>query len=182
MNGRMNWTRMASVVRDGLVKRLALLIMAPAAIALAACSTQAATERGAGSTAAQPSVHPVSGLQVIDLTVSSRGEEHRFRVEVAATPQQQQRGLMFRTEMGADEGMIFPLPQVRMASFWMRNTVIPLDIIFIGPDNRVLNIAAMTTPYSEESVPSIAPAKAVLELNGGRAAELGIAPGDLVDW
>ena len=177
----MNWTRMAAVKRDGSVKRLALLFLAPAAIALAACSTQAATE-GTGSAAAQPSVHPVSGLQVVDLTVTSRGSAHRFRVEVAASAQEQQRGLMFRTQMGADEGMIFPFPQARMASFWMRNTVIPLDIIFIGPDNRVLNIAAMTTPYSEESVRSIAPASAVLELNGGRAEQLGIAPGDMVDW
>ena len=172
---------MKGPMADRLIAKFAVLVLVPAAIALAACSTQAATDT-AGSAAAQAAVHPVSGLEVRDLTVTSRGTAHRFRVEVAATPQQQQRGLMFRTQMGADEGMIFPLAQVRMASFWMRNTVIPLDIIFIGPDNRILNIAANTTPYSEESIPSVAPAKAVLELNGGRAAELGIAPGDLVEW
>jgi len=69
-----------------------------------------------------------------------------------------------------------------MASFWMRNTVIPLDIIFVGPDGRILNIAANTVPYSEESVRSVGPAGAVLELNAGRTAELGVAAGDLVEW
>ncbi|MFC3100047.1 DUF192 domain-containing protein [Altererythrobacter lauratis] len=166
------------------IKSRALLrmLLVPAAVALAACSTQATTDTAGTAPAQAEGRHPVSGLEVTDLTVTSGGQVHRFRVEVAATPQDQARGLMFRTAMGADEGMIFPLQQVRMASFWMRNTVIPLDIIFIGPDNRILNIAAMTTPYSEEPIPSIAPAKAVLEINGGRAEQLGIAPGDLVEW
>jgi uncharacterized membrane protein (UPF0127 family) len=151
------------------------------ALALAACSTQGTA--GDAAQSVEPSVHPVSGLQVIPLTVTTAtGRRHEFRVEVAATGTEQQRGLMFRTEMGANEGMIFPLAQVRMASFWMRNTVIPLDIIFIGPDRKVINIEADAVPYSEESRPSTAPAMAVLELNGGRAAELGIGPGALVEW
>lgn len=155
-----------------------------AAIAmLAACSTQAATENASAPAPQEASVHAQSGLEVVPLTVTTQsGQEHSFRVEVAASSEDQRQGLMFRTSMGADEGMIFPLAQVRMASFWMRNTVIPLDIIFVGPDNRILNIAENTTPYSEESVPSIGPAAAVLELNGGRSAELGIAAGDLVEW
>ena len=89
---------------------------------------------------------------------------------------------MFRTAMGANEGMIFPMQPPRMASFWMKNTVIPLDIIFIGPDRRILNIAANTVPYSEDPVPSAGKVSAVLELNAGRAAALGIGPGDKVDW
>ena len=165
-----------------MVKFSVRAILLPAAIALGACSTQAATDAAGAPVAQEPAVHPESGLAVIDLSVTGASGRHPFRVEVAASPAEQQRGLMFRTAMGADEGMIFPLAQVRMASFWMRNTVIPLDIIFIGPDNRILNIAANTTPYSETPVPSIGPAKAVLELNGGRAAELGIVAGDLVAW
>ena len=154
-----------------------------AAMLLAACSTQAVDGQAASPVQAEPSVHPVSGLQVIPLSVTDgQGRRHAFRVEVAATGEQQQRGLMFRTQMGADEGMIFPFSQTRMASFWMRNTVIPLDIIFIGPDRRIINISANAVPYSEESRPSLAPAMAVLELNGGRAAQLGIGPGDLVEW
>ena len=84
--------------------------------------------------------------------------------------------------MGADEGMIFPMSPPRMASFWMRNTVIPLDIVFVGSDGRILNIAAQAIPYNETPLNSIGPVKAVLELNGGRAAALGIGPGDLVKW
>ena len=178
----MSWMRTSLVTTANRLKFLARTALAAAGLALAACSTQAATDGSAASAAQTAAVHPESGLEVIDLAITTSAGEHKFRVEVAATPEQQQRGLMFRTAMGPDEGMIFPLAQVRMASFWMRNTVIPLDIIFIGPDNRVLNVAANAVPYSEASVPSVGPAKAVLELNGGRAAELGIAAGDLVTW
>ena len=133
--------------------------------------------------AAQASVHPVSGLEVVPLTVTTPGgKAHAFRVEVARTPQEQSRGLMFRTEMEADEGMLFPYQQPQMLSFWMRNTVLSLDLIFIGPDRRVINVAANAVPYSEESIPSDAPAVAVLELNAGRAQALGIVPGSKVDW
>jgi uncharacterized membrane protein (UPF0127 family) len=89
---------------------------------------------------------------------------------------------MFRTEMGADEGMLFPYDPPRVLSFWMKNTVIPLDLVFIGPDRRVINVAADAAPYSEDQIRSDAPAIAVLELNGGRAAELGIGPGAEVSW
>jgi uncharacterized membrane protein (UPF0127 family) len=95
---------------------------------------------------------------------------------------EQAKGLMFRTQMGAGEGMIFPMVPPRLASFWMKNTVIPLDIIFIGADRRILNVAANAVPYSETPIPSWGKAGAVLELNGGRAAALGIVAGDRVDW
>lgn len=156
-------------------------LIAASCLALVACSPRAAD--GAPSRAGEaPAVHPVSGLPVIPLTVRHQGKAHAFRVEVARTSAEQARGLMFRTEMGADEGMIFPMNPPRMAAFWMRNTVIPLDIIFVGADGRILNIAENATPYSEAPLPSIGPAKGVLELNGGRAAQLGIAPGDRVEW
>mgnify|MGYP002072606588 FL=1 len=150
------------------------------ALALAACSPGVAQKQETRS--AEASRHPVSGLEVVPLTVHSARGPHRFRVEVARSGAEQSRGLMFRTQMGADEGMIFPMDPPRMAAFWMKNTVIPLDIIFIGADGRISNIAANTVPYSLESVVSDGAAKAVLELNGGRASELGIAPGDRVEW
>jgi hypothetical protein len=78
--------------------------------------------------------------------------------------------------------MLFPMQPPRHASFWMRNTVISLDIIFVGTDRRVLNIAANTVPYSEEPLPSDGAVSAVLELVGGRAAQLGIMAGDKVEW
>ena len=155
-------------------------LVASLLLLLPACSQAA---QPSPTPAAQASVHPVSGLEVVPLTVPTPGgKAHAFRVEVARTPQEQSRGLMFRTEMEADEGMLFPYQQPQMLSFWMRNTVLSLDLIFLGPDRRVINVAANAVPYSEESIPSDAPAVAVLELNAGRAQALGIVPGSKVDW
>lgn len=151
------------------------------AVALVACSPGAGDAAPQSSQAA-PAVHPVSGLTVIPLKVTSGGKVHTFRVELARTPQEQAKGLMFRTEMGPDEGMIFPFDPPRGASFWMRNTVIPLDLIFVAPDGRISNIAANAVPYDETPLSSLGDAKAVLELNGGRAAQLGIKAGDRVEW
>lgn len=155
--------------------------------ALLACSPQTqagASSEPAGAQAQAPeaAVHPVSGLAVVPLTVTSGEDRHQFAVEVADTREAQARGLMFRTELGDFEGMIFPYDGIRAQGFWMKNTPIPLDIIFIGPDRRISNIAAMTEPYSLESVYSVGPVLGVLELRGGRAGELGIEPGDLVEW
>lgn len=160
------------------MKRLAL----PVFLALAAaCSPSSTAERAAAAEGA-PATHPVSALKVIPLTVSTQAGEHVFTVEVAATEVEQEHGLMFRKELGASEGMIFPRRVPQVASFWMRNTPLPLDIIFIGPDGRILNIAANTEPYSLEPVTSAGPASAVLEIPGGRAADLGIVAGDSVQF
>ena len=91
-------------------------------------------------------------------------------------------GLMYRNKLAPDRGMIFPFDPPREASFWMRNTLIPLDMIFVRADGSIANIAANTVPYSEEPVPSDGPVAAVLEIAGGRSAELGIKPGDKVEW
>jgi uncharacterized protein len=156
------------------------LVLAALALALAACSPSSTGAAQSAQTGA--AVHPVSGLEVIPLTVIRGDKRLTFKVEVAKGPIEQGKGLMFRTAMGADEGMVFPMNPPRLAGFWMRNTVIPLDIIFVGPDGRILNIAANAVPYDETSLKSAGPVKAVLELNGGRAAALGIVPGDKVEW
>ncbi|MET0195333.1 MAG: DUF192 domain-containing protein [Hyphomicrobiaceae bacterium] len=152
-------------------------------LALGACSSGVldSSAAQASAKAAAPAVHPVSGLPVIDLTVKSKTKPHHFRVEVAASQEEQAKGLMFRTEMGADEGMLFPEETPRQPSFWMKNTVIPLDIIYVGTDNRILNIVN-ALPYDLTPLPSEGVAIAVLELNGGRAEQLGIKPGDKVSW
>lgn len=156
--------------------------MAGAAL-LAACSPgEGATARAQAPVAAAAARHPVSGLEVIDLVVDRGGKKITFRVEVAASPEAQARGLMFRTELGDFEGMIFPSGTPQPRSFWMKNTPLSLDIIFIGPDGRILNIAADTVPYSLESVSSDGPASGVLELRAGRAKALGIVPGDKVSY
>ena len=162
------------------------MILAIAAIA-AACSpaseaSVAASSSEAASAQASEERHPLSGLQVIDLTVQSGQTAHEFRVELADTREAQNRGLMFRNELGDFEGMLFPSDEPSVRSFWMKNTPLSLDIIFIGTDGRIMNIAANTVPYSVESVSSSGLASAVLELRAGRAAALGIEPGDKVEY
>lgn len=153
-----------------------------ATLALVACNASApsdaiAQKRVAGSPARSP-----AGLDLIALTIDSKGKRHSFTVEVARTSQQQAQGLMFRTELAPDAGMVFPFPTPKPASFWMKNTLIPLDIIFVRGDGSIESIAANTVPYSLDPVSSGESVAAVLELAGGRAAELGIAPGDIVKW
>jgi uncharacterized membrane protein (UPF0127 family) len=156
------------------------MILAGLALTLAAC-TPNSSEAGAQSTQSA-AVHPISGLLVVPLKIHRGSKVLTFRVELARSPLEQAKGLMFRTAMGPDEGMVFPFDPPRGASFWMRNTVIPLDLIFIAPDGRISNIAANAVPYDETPLTSTGEAKAVLELNGGRAAQLGIVPGDKVEW
>jgi uncharacterized membrane protein (UPF0127 family) len=160
------------------MKRIAFAV----GMVLAACSPQAQDRAVAAASAGETTVHPVSGLEVIPLTISQNGKVHHFRVEVASTDEEQQRGLMFREKMGPDEGMIFPHDPPRMASFWMKNTVLPLDIVFIGTDHRITNVSANATPYSLDPRMSDGLTVAVLELNGGRLAALGFTPGALVEW
>ena len=142
--------------------------------ALAACQPTASNAVELGRSAA--------GLEQVRLTVTSGAKTHRFTVEVARTPEEQAMGLMNRATLEPDHGMIFPMVPVRDASFWMKNTLIPLDMIFIKADGSIANVEANTVPLSLEPVYSAGPVGAVLELAGGRSAELGIKPGDKVEW
>ncbi len=164
-----------------------------AGVALAACSpsdTSSASQQSAQSVQSstvetapsETATHPESGLKVIDVTVDVDGKPITFASELAASPQEQQKGLMFRTQLGDYEGMLFPYRDAAQLSFWMKNTPLELDIIFIGPDSKILNIGK-GVPYQERpSVNSTGLAIGVLEIRGGRAAELGIEPGDPVSW
>ena len=107
---------------------------------------------------------------------------HRFTVEVARTPAEQERGLMFRKALNPDSGMLFPMNPPRTASFWMKDTLIPLDMLFIRTDGSIALIAHNTVPYSREPVSAGVPVAAVLELAGGRAAAIGASEGDRVEW
>jgi uncharacterized protein len=123
-----------------------------------------------------------AGIEVVTLCIKSGKKIHGFKVEVARTSQQQAQGLMFRPTLTDDAGMIFPFPEPRQANFWMKNTVIPLDIIFIRADSTIESIAENTIPYSTDPVGSGEPVAAVLELRGGLTGESGIAAGDIVTW
>lgn len=143
---------------------------------LAACSPQAPAQNAPHEESAQ------TGLKRVPLTIHSASGDHRFKVDVAATPEQQQRGLMFVRSLVPDQGMIFLYDPPQNVAFWMKNTFIPLDMIFIRTDGRIARIAANTTPHSLDPVPSGEPVVAVLEIRGGRAAELNVREGDLVEW
>jgi uncharacterized membrane protein (UPF0127 family) len=134
----------------------------------------------AGPALAQSPSAPQSFAKDMLTIESAGGKTHRFTVELAITPQQQMQGLMFRRQMAADAGMLFVYQRPEPAAFWMRNTYIPLDMIFIGPDGRILNIAERTVPQTDTPVPSAGPVMGVLELNGGATSRLGIKPGDRV--
>jgi uncharacterized membrane protein (UPF0127 family) len=124
---------------------------------------------------------PQTGLEQVPLTIHSANGDHRFTVEVARTPTQQERGLMFVRSLGSDRGMIFPHNPAQDVAFWMKNTLIPLDMVFIRSDGTIVRIAT-AKPLDETPVPSGEPVAAVLEIGGGRAAELGIKTGDIAEW
>jgi uncharacterized membrane protein (UPF0127 family) len=143
---------------------------------LAACSPQSRAQNVAVEDTGQ------TGLVQVPLTIRSPRGEHRFKVEIASTENQQATGLMYRRSLADDRGMIFPYDPPRDVAFWMKNTLIPLDIIFVRADGHIARVAANATPLSLEPVPSGEPIGAVLEIRGGRAAELGIRAGDAVSW
>jgi uncharacterized membrane protein (UPF0127 family) len=123
----------------------------------------------------QPEIRPLEALQVrTDRGVTS------FMVEVADSDREREYGLMCRRSLAADRGMLFVFPKPGPQMFWMRNTLIPLDIIYIGENGRVVSISRNVQPLDESGAPSAGPAKFVLELAAGRAAQIGLLPGDRV--
>jgi hypothetical protein len=114
------------------------------------------------------------------LIIEGADTSHSFFVEIASTRQEQAKGLMHRKTMASDHGMLFPIKPPRQASFWMKNTYISLDMLFLRADGRILQIEANTVPLKEASYRSIGVVAAVLEINGGLCRELGIVPGDTV--
>ncbi|QQP88175.1 DUF192 domain-containing protein [Skermanella sp. TT6] len=127
---------------------------------------------------------PVSAAETFRtdrLTIeTASGGKYPFAIEVAETPRQMAQGLMFRETMAPDAGMLFVLPQLQTMSMWMKNTFIPLDMVFIGADGRIVNIHENAVPQSLDTISSAGQVKGVLEINGGMAARLGIRAGDRV--
>lgn len=152
------------------MKSVALAIAA----ALAACTPTAAVPEASLERAE-------SGLEQMPLTITSSSGVHRFIVEVARSDDEQARGMMFRESLAPDRGMIFPYHPPQPVSFWMENTLIPLDMVFIRADGTIARITT-AVPLSQDRAPSGEPVSAVLELAGGRAAQLGIKAGDRVKW
>ncbi|MBK6894993.1 MAG: DUF192 domain-containing protein [Alphaproteobacteria bacterium] len=124
----------------------------------------------------KPQSLPSTPLQV----VKSDGSFVIYTAEVARTPEEINMGLMFRKELAANHGMIFFVDPEREVNFWMKNTLIPLDMLFIGADGVIKHIHPMAKPHDLTQIPSLAPVKAVLEINGGEAQKNGIMIGDSV--
>jgi uncharacterized protein len=118
---------------------------------------------------------PTSELMIVSAT-----GRHRFKVEVAQTQAQMTQGLMFRRSLAPDAGMLFDYREPIPATMWMRNTLIPLDMLFVDAQGRIVNIHQRAVPQSLDVISAAAPVRAVIELNGGTAARLGIAPGDQI--
>ena len=121
-----------------------------------------------------------AALPVQTIRIDTASGPKEFKVEVAADAVSQQHGLMYRRDLPADAGMLFDFHQEARVSFWMKNTPLPLDMVFIRKDGTVASIERNAEPYSTQSIPSVEPVRAVLEINGGRAQDLGIKPGDRV--
>jgi uncharacterized membrane protein (UPF0127 family) len=119
-------------------------------------------------------------LPTASISVDTHRGRAQFAVEIAGDHASQEKGLMYRKSMAQNAGMLFDFHDDVMTSFWMKNTPLPLDILFIRSDGTISSIAANAVPYSEASIPSSEPVRAVLEINGGRAKALGIEPGDTV--
>ena len=134
----------------------------------------------ASLTSAAPALADEPAFAVSELWIEGSGERHRFRVEIAETPAQQARGLMFRAEVAPDAGMLFDYGEPRHVTMWMKNTLVPLDMLFIDAEGAVVRVEGWTTPLSLDPISSRAPVVAVLELRGGTADRLGLGVGDRV--
>ena len=119
-------------------------------------------------------------FQKSSLVIVTANREIKFDIELATNDAERERGLMFRKQLGAYEGMLFDFYKEMPVSFWMKNTLIPLDMAFIAGDGTIKNVHANAVPMSTDTIPSGYPVRAVLEINGGSAALLGIRPGDKV--
>jgi uncharacterized membrane protein (UPF0127 family) len=123
---------------------------------------------------------PARAAETQMLEIATKTGVRAFEVEIATTDAERERGLMYRKSMPISHGMLFDFERDQNVSMWMKNTYIPLDMIFILSDGRIWRIAENTTPLSERIISSGGPVRAVLELNGGAARRFGIAPGDKV--
>jgi uncharacterized membrane protein (UPF0127 family) len=116
------------------------------------------------------------------VNIGTGARRQHFDVWIADTPTRQAQGLMFVRDLPADRGMLFPEPEARPTAFWMKNTYIELDMLFIGPDHHIAKIAARAPPLSLATISSDGPVIAVLEIKGGEAQRRGIRIGEPVSW
>jgi uncharacterized protein len=149
---------------------LSFLIAVLGLLAVASCRAQT------------PKLLDLDSYPKAQLEIRSGKETHRFDIWIAETPPQQQQGLMYVRDLPENRGMLFVAQPPRVFNMWMKNTFIPLDMVFIGADGRITSIAERTTPHSPDLVSSGVAVGAILELKGGEAARRALRPGDRVSW
>lgn len=132
----------------------------------------------AGTTRA--TAEPLSSFPLAELVIESAGKRLKFKVWIADTPERREQGLMFVKQLPPDGGMLFPYPGESDVAFWMKNTFIPLDLLFVRRDGSIARIAERARPHDLTPIPAGEPVLAVLELAGGTAAKLGLRRGDHV--
>jgi uncharacterized membrane protein (UPF0127 family) len=130
--------------------------------------------------AALTSIAHAQTLKVEPLDIATAKGVYHFKVEIADTNGTRERGLMYRKSLAGDRGMLFDFKTPQSVAFWMKNTLIPLDMVFIGQDGRIVSIARNAQPMDESPIPSGGDVRGVLELRGGRAGEIDAEPGDKV--
>jgi uncharacterized protein len=123
---------------------------------------------------------PARAAERDTIEIVTRTGVHAFSVELATNAAEREVGLMFRKELPEGHGMLFDFHDEQPVQFWMRNTYVPLDMIFIAGDGRVVHVAQDAKPMSDDLIPSVHPVRAVLEVIAGTARKMGIAPGDRV--
>lgn len=132
--------------------------------------------------AQSPPIESLTHFPRTTLDIVSHGRRNHFEIWIANTPARQEQGLMFVRDLPAGEGMLFPFDTPQVAHFWMKNTYIPLDMVFVGEDRRIAQIIANARPFSLDLLSSDGPVIAVLEIGGAEAKRLGLQVGDRVSW
>jgi uncharacterized membrane protein (UPF0127 family) len=127
-----------------------------------------------------PPARALETYKTSELTVYTAGGPHKFAIEVALTDPQREQGLMFRRTMAPDAGMLFDMDTTQTITMWMKNTLIPLDMLFVDQSGRIVDFHERAVPLSLETIPARAAARYVIELNGGTVERLGIKVGDRV--
>lgn len=164
-------TRLARRDAAGAARRRGIALLAASLIASSALAPARADE---------PPRESLDHYPTADVSVESGGHSHVFHVWIADTAAREQQGLMYVKRLGPGRGMLFIFPSPQVGTFWMKNTLIALDLLFIAPDGRIIRIAANAQPMSEATIESMGIVRGVLEVAGGTSERLGIKAGDRV--
>jgi uncharacterized protein len=171
-------TRSAAAPGRARASFAALTLASLLALALVAPLVPAAAAQPAADAPFMPLHEPLERYPQQDVTVRSGTRQHTFRIWLADTPERREQGLMWVRSLQPDRGMLFVFEQPQPVSFWMKNTYVSLDLLFVAPDGRIIRIAENAEPLSPRKIDSMGVVRGVLEIPGGRSRQLGLKAGD----